>query len=414
MSARQTDRTRTRGVGSARRSRWTRLAGAGAMASVLGLSTMTAMASPIVPATSRIVAVDWQQPGWSSSSAWDQYQDGQNSSASTSTSTVNSAPASTKESAGVVLIDTVLSDGEAAGTGIVLTANGEILTNYHVVEGSTSIKVTVVSTGKAYTATVVGHDQTDDVALLQLKSAAGLTTATIDDDTVSTGNKVAAVGNAGGTGTLTAATGTVTALRASITTESEGSTAGESLTSLIETDADVVPGDSGGPLLDAQGEVIGIDTAASSGTEIDGYAIPIERALSIVKTILSGDESSTVTIGAKAYLGVKIAADAAGNGSYGYNQGRGGYGGYGSGDTSYQSSTGAAVAGVVDGGPAANGGLVAGDTITAVAGDAVTSADDLTIALAGREPGDTVNVTWTDSLGDSHTATVSLGSSPLA
>ena len=264
-----------------------------------------------------------------------------------------------------------------------------------------------------YTATVVGHDQIDDIALLQLNRASGLTTATIDDDAVSLGNNVAAVGNAGGTGTLTAATGTVTALRASITTESEGSTAGESLKSLIETDADVVPGDSGGPLLDAEGEVIGIDTAASSGTKIDGYAIPIERALTIVKTILSGDETTTVTIGAKAYLGVEIAADAASSdASYGY--GGGSHDAYGSDESSYQSSTGATVAGVVDQTPAADAGLVAGDTITAVAGDVVTSADDLTTALAGHEPGDTVNVTWTDSFETSHTATVTLGSSPLA
>jgi len=412
MSTRQPDIISARRVGSARRTRWARLMGAGALASVLGLGTVTAVASPMLPA-SRIVAVDWQQPGGSSSSPWGQYQSGQDSSASSSTSTVNSEPATAEESTGVVLIDTVLTDGEAAGTGIVLTGNGEILTNYHVVEGSTSIKVTVMGTGKAYTATVVGHDQTDDVALLQLKSASGLTTATIDDDTVSTGNKVTAVGNAGGTGTLTAATGTVTALRASITTESEGSTAGESLKSLIETDADVVPGDSGGPLLDAQGEVIGIDTAASSGTEIDGYAIPIERALTIVKTILSGHETTTVAIGAKAYLGVEISSDTATTyNSNGYGQSRGGYDGPD--DTSYQSSTGATVAGVVDQGPAADAGLMAGDTITAVAGDAITSADDLTTALAGHEPGDTVKVTWTDSSGSSHTATATLGSSPLA
>ena len=413
MSAPKPPMITTSGARSTRRARWARLVGVGALASVLGLGTVTA--SPILPASFRIVAVDWQQPSGSSSSPWGQHQGGQDSSGNSSTNTVNSAPASTKQSTGVVLINTVLPDGEAAGTGIVLTANGEILTNYHVVEGSTAIKVTVASTGTVYTATVVGHDQIDDIALLQLSSASRLTTATIDDDIVSTGNEVTAVGNAGGTGTLTAATGTVTALRASITTESEGSTAGETLKSLIETDADVVPGDSGGPLLDAEGEVIGIDTAASSGTEIDGYAIPIERALTIVRTILSGDETITVTIGAKAYLGVEIAADAASSdASGGYGGGWGGDDAYSSDESSYQSSTGATVAGVVDQNPAADAGIVAGDTITAVAGDAITTGDALTTALAGHEPGDKITITWTDSSGTSHTATVTLGSNPLA
>ena len=242
-------------------------------------------------------------------------------------STAVSSPATDQQSAGVVLINTVLPyDGATgAGTGMVLTASGQVLTNYHVVEGASTIRVTVATTGKTYSATVVGHDEGDDVALLQLTGATGLTTITIDDDSTAVGHKVTAVGNAEGEGVLPAAAGTIISLKASVTTAAEGSVASETLTTMIETTADVVPGDSGGPLLDAQGEVIGIDTAASSGAEIDGYAIPIDRALDIVSQIRSGDETSTVQIGSAAFLGVELSpAYAASRYGYGYGDGTSG------------------------------------------------------------------------------------------
>ena len=312
----------------------------------------------------------------------------------------------------MVLINTVLGyqSAAAAGTGIVLTSGGEVLTNYHVVEGATSIKVTIASTGKTYTAFVVGHAQTGDIALLQLEGASHLTTATIDDDTVATGDEVTAVGNAGGSNSLTAADGTVTSLSSTITTESESGVAGESLKALIETSADVVPGDSGGPLLDSQGEVIGIDTAASSGTEINGYAIPISRALTIVQQILSDHETSTVQIGAGAFLGVEVSSDDTSTGSsqgYGYGEG------YGQQDTGYAVS-GAAVAGVVDASPAARAGLAEGDTITAIGGTAITSADQVSTLLKKQDAGDSVTITWTDTNGTSHTKAVTLTTSPVA
>ena len=130
-------------------------------------------------------------------------------------------------SKGVVLIDTVLryAGARGAGTGVVLTSSGQIMTNYHVVEGTTSITVTVASTGTTYMATVVGHDQTHDVALLQLEDASGLDTVAVDRDPVAVGDQVTAVGNAGGTGSLTAADGKVTALNATVTTAAEGAVA---------------------------------------------------------------------------------------------------------------------------------------------------------------------------------------------
>ncbi len=305
----------------------------------------------------------------------------------------------------MAIIDTVLSNGEAAGTGIVLSANGEILTNYHVVEQSTSIKVTIASTGKTYVATVVGDDPTKDVALLQLTQASGLAVATLDDDPVTVGAKVTAVGNAGGTGTLTAATGTITGLSKSITTQAEASAESENLTGLLETDAGIVAGDSGGPLLDSEGEVTGIDTAASSGGQADGYAIPIASALTIVQQIQSGEETAQVRIGPAAFLGVQV-ADSTQTGGSRYGNG------YGAG-ASGASTSGATVAGVVDGGAAAQAGLSEGDVITKVGSARISTADELTTALAANEPGDQVRITWTTTDGQTESATVTLGSSPI-
>lgn len=329
-----------------------------------------------------------------------------------SSSTVDSQAATAAESSGVALIDTELaSGGEGAGTGMVLTSSGEVLTNYHVVEGAEQISVTLADTGRSYTATVLGSDESADVALLQLKGASGLSTVRIDDDDLAVGDEVTAVGNAGGTGTLTAADGTVTSLSATITTSAEGTAASETLHKLIETSADVVAGDSGGPLLDSEGEVVGIDTAASTGGDIDGYAIAIDTALTVVQQIRSGEESSTVQIGAAAYLGVQISDGGSGFSSGGYSSG-----GYSGGDYSGGSSStdGATVVGVEDGSAAQSAGLEAGDTITAIGGTTVGSADDVTEAIRGHQPGDRVIVHWTDADGTAHRATVTLGSSPIA
>jgi S1-C subfamily serine protease len=130
-------------------------------------------------------------------------------------------------SVGVVDINTVLAydRAEAAGTGMIITADGEVLTNNHVVEGSTSISVTVVSTGKTYKASVVGTDPSHDVALIKMENASGLTPINMGDSTtVQVGDAVTAVGNAGGTGTLSAGTAQITGLDASVTAGSEDGT----------------------------------------------------------------------------------------------------------------------------------------------------------------------------------------------
>jgi S1-C subfamily serine protease len=274
--------------------------------------------------------------------------------------------------------------GEAAGTGMVLTSDGEVITNHHVVEGATSVKVKVMSTGKTYTAKVVGTDATADVAVLQLVGASGLATVTTDTAGVSTGDAVTAVGDGNGTlGYLSAATGSVLATNQSITTQSEGSASSENLTDLIQISSDVVSGYSGGATYDDQGEVVGMTTAASSGTsDVVGYAIPISQVLSIAEDLENGVKNASYDYGRPAFLGV----------------------GLGSGTT---------VEGVYDGTPAADAGITAGDSITRVGGLAVTTQTQLRAAVASHSPGDSVSVTWTDASGTSRTRSLTLAKGPV-
>lgn len=317
----------------------------------------------------------------------------------------SSATAATAaEKVGLVTIVSTLNYDESsksAGTGMVMTSDGEILTNNHVVQGATSIQVTVVSTGKTYTADVVGTDATHDVAVLKLQDASGLATVSFDKSaSVSTGDAIHSTGNAEGTGSLVTAKGTVSATKQAITVQSESGSGTESLTNLIEISADVVSGDSGGPLRNADGKVIGIVTAASSGTTaVTGYAIPIGDALSISTKILAGESSQYITIGLPAFLGAEIASAGAGTGS-----------GTGTGQT----AAGVTIAGTVTGSAAAKAGLVAGDTITAIGGTAVADSSALTKAIQSHSVGDSVTVTYTDAAGASHTVTVTLGSGPAA
>lgn len=282
---------------------------------------------------------------------------------------------------------------QAAGTGVVLTSTGEVLTNNHVIEGATAVQVTDVGNGRTYTATVAGYDRSHDVALLQLQAAQGLATAPLDTSTQpSVGQQVASVGNAGGTGSLTTAPGTITALNQSITASDQASGSSEQLTGLIQVKANVRPGDSGGPLVATSGKVIGITTAAGStyqfrgGSSTAGFAIPIARALAIGKQIAAGTSSATVHIGPTAQLGVEV------------------------GDA--QSGGGAAVIGVLPGEPAQAAGLASGDLITSFGGTAVDSPTTLVTLVDRDRPGQSVPVTWTDQFGQSRSATVTLGTGP--
>jgi S1-C subfamily serine protease len=311
----------------------------------------------------------------------------------------DAASIATKVEAGIVDITTTLGyeGGQAAGTGMVLTSDGEILTNNHVIAGATSISVTDVGDGKTYAATVVGYDTTHDIAVLQLKNASGLTTIEPASEPVAVGAGVVGVGNGGGSGGEPEyAGGVVTALDQTITASDESDGSSEQLTGLIETNAAIVAGYSGGPLVTQQGEVVGVDTAASSSarfraTAEEAYAIPIARALRVAARIQAGDDTGTVHIGATAMLGVSVSA----------------------GDRQFASSAaGAVVSSVLADGPSADAGLEAGDVITEVGNRTVTTVDDIAAALRHLSPGTTVAVAYVDGSGTSHTVPIRLVAGP--
>jgi S1-C subfamily serine protease len=314
---------------------------------------------------------------------------GQQATAGEATATASTAA----QQVGIVTINTTLNydpNEQAAGTGMILTSNGYILTNNHVVESSTSISVTVESTGKTYTATVVGTDKTADVAVLKLTGASGLTPVTFDStETVTVGQSIYSVGNAEGTGNLVTAVGTVGAVNQSLSIGSDQSATPENLSGLIQLNSDVVSGDSGGPLFDKSGHVIGIVTAASSGSStVTGYAINIAQVLKVAKAIEAGSASSEIVIGYPAFAGISIPQT--------------------------PSADGVPVASTFPESPANVAGIGEGDVITAVNGAAVTSADQLTAAIQAHKVGDSVSITWLDPSGVSHTATITLVAGPAA
>lgn len=285
--------------------------------------------------------------------------------------------------------------GSAAGTGIVLTSSGEVLTNNHVINGATSISVTDVGNGRTYPATVVGYDRGQDLAVIQLRGASGLATAPIGDSSkVGIGDAIVAIGNAGGRGgTPTAVTGNVTGLDQTITASDENGGDTQRLTGLIRVAADVEPGDSGGPLVDSTGHVIGVDTAATASFRFqagggEGFAIPINHAVAVAKQIEAGRGSDTVHIGPTAFLGVAVT---------------GGTGG-----------SGVVITEVVAGSPADRAGLRAGDEITSIDGTAVDSPSALSALLVPHHPGDQIRVSLTGQDGQPRTVTLRLGTGPAA
>ena len=196
----------------------------------------------------------------------------------------------------VVSIETTISvrqggslvDGTGAGTGIVYDDSGDIITNAHVVEGATSVEVTVAGDVTPRLATVIATDATNDIAIVRVADTTGLVAATFGDaTTVQVGDQVIAIGNALALeGGLTVTEGIVSALERSITTDTS------TLTDLIQTDAAISSGNSGGPLVDAEGDVIGINTVvASSSNTVQasniGFAISIAKATSVAGTLLA-------------------------------------------------------------------------------------------------------------------------------
>jgi len=328
----------------------------------------------------------------------------------------NSAAIAAKVAPALVDVNSTFSEGGAsgAGTGIVLSSSGEVLTNNHVIDGATRVTATDVGNRKTYDATVVGYDPSHDIAVLQLKNASGLTTASLGDSSkLSVGSPVLGIGNAGGAGgTPSSAGGTITAVQQSITAVDDIDGQTESLSGLIQTNADIQEGDSGGALVNSEGRVIGMITAGSSGFRFrfgfgsgnpstSAFAIPIDQATKTVSQIMSGRDSSTVHVGASAFLGVRVATP-------GF-PGAGVFGGSSGGSSS---GAGVEIAGVVDGKPAQKAGLTAGDVITSIDGNTVATAADVSRLLLPHHPGDTIKLGWQDTTGRSQTTSIQLATGP--
>jgi S1-C subfamily serine protease len=289
---------------------------------------------------------------------------------------------------GVAIVNTDLGyeQGTAAGTGIVLTSSGEVLTNNHVIRGGTRISATVA--GHSYTARVLGYSVSSDIALIKLAGAHGLATAPIgNSDRINIGAPVTAVGNAGGSGSLRVVTGRVTDLGQAIdVSDGEGNVS--RLLGLIETSAPLVPGDSGGPLLFG-GRVIGVDSAGPSGGVgggRDGYAVPINPAMAIAKQVESGHRTLAVHIGPTAFLGVALESGTGGDG--------------------------VVVHDVVQGSAADRAGVQSGDLITTIGSRHVTSRSQVQSAMLQAVPGKPLRIRWVDVYSRGHAATVRPASGP--
>ena len=251
--------------------------------------------------------------------------------------------------------------GAITGSGFIISENGYIVTNYHVVENSTSIKVTTYN-GQAYDATLVGYDESNDVAVLKI-DATGLTPVTMgSSENLNVGDEVVAIGNPLGELTFSLTKGNVSAKDREVTLSANVTM------NLIQTDAAINSGNSGGALFNMYGEVVGITNAKYSGSasgeaSIDniGFAIPLDSVKTIITDIIEKGYAS------KPYIGVQLA----------------------------EAADAALIYSVTPGSPAEQAGLQANDIVTAANGEKVTCADDLTAIVKAMEPGDVLTLTVT-------------------
>ena len=295
-----------------------------------------------------------------------------------------------------------------AATGIVLTSDGLVLTNNHVIDGATGIEAVDIGNGKTYQVTVLGYARSCDIALVRLEDADGLQTARIGDSSkVRVGQAVVAIGNSGGRGgTPKAAGGTVVALDQDVIAGNVTTGETERLRGLIQTDANIRQGDSGGPLVNASGEVIGVITVGSSSRASDsvhggGYAVPIDTAMKIVEQIRRQQPSDTVHIGPTAFLGVRLSGSTSDGSGGGVPGGR-----------ERPAGSGAVIAGVLPGSPADKAGLSTGDVVVSLDGQTVDSGRSLSRLVAAHKPGDRVEIVWLDGSGFQRSSIVELIEGP--
>ncbi len=272
-----------------------------------------------------------------------------------------------------------------AGTGFVVDPDGLVLTNFHVIEEASDVTAVHQGNGLIYEASVLGYDKSRDLAVLRLATASDLPVASIGRSSdVTVGDPVTAIGNADGSGVLKPAPGRIVALDRKVTAQSSMDGSRNELKGMIQIDADVRAGDSGGPLLDALGNVIGVDAAgvseeARQTQAPEAYAVPIDDAMAVVEQVRQGRSGGTVHVGPTPYLGIGV-RDVPTFRSSG-------------------PSRGAYVASVQYDSPAERAGLVSGDVIVSFEGRPILSADELTAEMVGRRPGETIGFEWVTDQG---------------
>jgi S1-C subfamily serine protease len=273
-----------------------------------------------------------------------------------------------------------------AGTGIVISADGEVVTNAHVVNGATNIKVTLPNNGGSHDASIVGIDTSKDLAVIKISGVSNLTPATFaNSDTVQVGDSVIAVGNAlGYGGSPTVTEGIVSAKDRSLRDSTDN------LSGLLQTDAAINPGNSGGPLVDANGDVIGINVAVATGSSTEpaqniGFSIPSNTVVADLPSLKAGKNSSGNTSQSSTFLGVEVT----------------------------DANNGAGIVAVQPGSPADDAGLRPGDVVTKFNDTTISNGSDLQRAVRAEKPNTTVTLTIVRG-GNTTTVKVKLGSTALS
>jgi len=297
-------------------------------------------------------------------------------------------------SGGYNLSDQNVSEG--AGTGIIVNKDGLILTNKHVIpSGTDSVQVTLADGTVYEDVTILGRDPLNDLALLQIRNPKKLTPAKLgNSDSVRTGEKVIAIGNALGEFQNTVTSGIISGIGRPIQA-SDGSGSSETLTNLFQTDAAINPGNSGGPLVNFNGEVIGVNTAIAEGAEGLGFSIPINEAKSVIS---SAEETGKIS---RAYIGVRyVMLNPDLSKQIGLKVQQGAY---------IDTKTGS----VVKGSPASKAGLQPGDVITEINDTKISDTKSLTSVVSAYKVGDTVNLTVVRD-GKTQTIKLKLGEAPAS
>ncbi|MHB1593711.1 MAG: S1C family serine protease [Streptosporangiaceae bacterium] len=330
--------------------------------------------------------------------------------------------------------------GQAAATGMVISGNGLVLTNNHVITDTTGLSATVVTTGQHFAAKWIGYNAKDDVAVIKLVGAHNLRTVPLGNSSdVKLGDHVIAMGNAEGAGGAPAVVGSITGMNQTITASDSGAGTSETLHDMLQTNAGIVQGDSGGALASTAGQVIGMNTAAATGSfgstaQSVGYAIPINTAIRIARQIVAGKPGPNLQIGSTGFMGVLVPAGSASRVSSPFQQRKLQLklDQAGSNFPVQPSSpvclandlnagvpravapvrSGALIIGELCGTPASKAGITPGDVITSVDGKPVTSPSALTTVMTGLRPGIAIRVDWVAVNGQRHQTTMVLAQAP--